>query len=108
MGDKRQLERFELDAPAWIDIPRESGPEAHYLVQVQNISSEGAFVKLKSGELPVDERVDMTVSISVKKLTELFGMDDRVVLKMSGKVLRTESDGVAIAFTGKRGVYPAQ
>ena len=106
--EKRKIERFDLNVPAWIGPSGVKSKIPPHEVQVLNISSDGVLIKADDFELSAEESVDLTLLISVKKITELFGIDDRVLLKVSGKVLRNEPEGAAIAFSGKRKVYSAK
>ncbi|MBT3273168.1 MAG: PilZ domain-containing protein [Spirochaetales bacterium] len=102
MIEQRKLERFNLTATAWIDLCLEGGVRRTVEAYVQNISSDGVFIRLSNADIPQNETFAVSILISIKKLSELFGIDDRVLIKANGKVRRTEPDGAAIKFVGKR------
>jgi ribosomal protein S1 len=106
--NKRKVERFDLQVPAWVetDNPEEKGKLVK--VQVKNISSDGAFITANNLDFSAYGQVSVTILISVKKLTELFGIDDRVLVKVGGKIVRKEEAGAAIRFQGKRMVCSTQ
>jgi hypothetical protein len=106
--ERRKIEHFDLNIPAWIGPSRDKSKVPPHEVQVLNISSNGVLIKTDDVELSTEQQVDLTVLISVKKITELFGIDDRVLLKVSGKILRNDPEGAAIAFSGKRSVCSAE
>jgi hypothetical protein len=86
--EKRRLDRFDISAPAWIDLPCTRSGGRMSKARVLNISSNGAFLKLNDDTIDENEEVELSILISVKKLSELFGIDDHVLLKVGGKVLR--------------------
>ena len=89
-------------APAWIDLSHEDGENRTWKASVQNISSNGAYLQLSDETIPENIPLAVSILISVTKLSELFGMDDRVLIQATGEVRRTEPDGAAIEFVGKR------
>ena len=106
--EKRRLDRFEISAPAWIDLPGKKNAVRTSKARVLNISSNGAFLKLNDGSIGENEEVELSILISVKKLSELFGIDDHVLLKVGGKVLRRNEGNAAVEFVRKIDVYSAE
>ena len=108
VSEKRKIDRFSISPPAWVDLAR-SGDDSRIVgTQILNISSDGAYLKLRPAEIEEDEVVGLYVLISVRKIAELFGIDEHVMLKVNGKVLRKDEVGAAVKFVGKRNVYSAQ
>ena len=106
--EKRKIDRFAISPPAWVDLERTGDDSRIVGTQILNISSDGAYLKLKPTEIEEDEVVGLYVLISVKKIAELFGIDEHVLLKVNGKVLRKDAIGAAVKFVGKKNVYSAQ
>ena len=105
--EKRKIDRFDISAKAWVGLPDTSGRNRVSDARIINISANGAFLRLRNGEILPNELVDLTVLISVEKLSELFGIDDHMLLEVNGKVLRVGTDGAAIEFFGRRNVNSA-
>ena len=106
--EKRRLDRFDISAPAWVDLPGAKYAGRTSKARVLNISSKGAFLKLNDDTIGENEVVELSILISVKKLSELFGIDDHVLLKVGGKVLRRNEGNAAVEFVRKIGVYSAE
>ena len=106
--EKRKLDRFELNAPAWIDVPDANAARKMCKARILNISSGGASVELNDDSIEEDKVIELNVLISVKKLSELFGIDDHVLLKVGGKVLRKNGGTAAVEFERKFDLYSAQ
>lgn len=107
-SEKRKLDRFDICAPAWVDIPGARSPGSTCKARILNISSGGAFLRLNNDKINENELVDLSILISVKKLSELFGIDDHVLLKVGGRVLRKDEDSAAVEFVRKIDVYSTQ
>ena len=106
--EKRKLDRFDIDAPAWIDLPGAGSPGGTCKARILNISSDGAFLNVHDNRIGKNELVELSILISVKKLSELFGIDDHVLLKVGGKVVRRDNGNAAVAFVRKMDLYSAQ
>ena len=97
MQYKRKLERFGLKAPAQI-IPIDSNREkSTFDLVTSNICAGGAFF-YTSYSIPEGTQVDVAVVLPLDKLEILKDSSKQVHLKISGKVVRTEADGIAVRF----------
>ena len=97
--DRRKVERFALEIPAKI---RTSGSEKMELdIMTSNISSEGAFFQTSS-TLEEGTSVNIELTLPLERLAKYLEnrLEDSgsTLIKLSGKVLRTESEGMAISF----------
>jgi len=97
MKYKRKLERFGLKAPAKI-IPIDSNREkSAFDLVTSNICAGGAFFHT-SYYIPEGTQVDVAVVLPLDKLQILKDSSKQVHLRISGKVVRTEADGIAVRF----------
>jgi len=101
--EKRGLERFDLEIPARIKTAFSSKEEETFDLLTNDISSGGAFFHTtKPLAEGTDVKIDLILPIAglCKKLDEGRGRGgyQRAFIKISGKVLRAESEGMAIAF----------
>lgn len=103
--ERRGLERFELRLPAKVQaMTREEEHEPQQLL-TSNVCSGGAFFQTTR---PLSEgtevRVDLTLSLS--KLKPLRGEYQQVDIKIKGKVVRSESQGMSISFDDDFQIVP--
>ena len=97
MNEQRQLERFDLEIPAQIGV-MDSGQEAEILnLQTSNVCSGGAFF-YTTHALPEGTPVQIDLILPLEKLRELKEKHKQAFIKVTGRVLRTESTGMAICF----------
>ena len=94
MIEKRQVERFELKLEAYVvrseDAPR---AESHHLT-TRDVSMNGAYLLTKQ-PLPLGTRVKVDVILSMEGAKQQ--KMHRALIKAFGEVLRTDSEGMAIA-----------
>ena len=97
MQYKRKLERFSLKAPAKI-IPIDSDRKKSALdLETNNICAGGAFFHT-SHSIPEGTQVEVAVVLPLDKLEILKDSSKQVHLRISGKVVRTEAEGIAVCF----------
>jgi hypothetical protein len=107
--EKRGLKRFELEIPARIKIGTSNKEDPALDLLTSDISSGGAFFHtsqpLAEG---TDVKVDLVLPISrlCKSLDEGEVEYQHAYIKVSGKVLRTESRGMAIVFNEDYEISP--
>ena len=95
--ERRRLGRFRLEIPAKIDV-LDSGLEREgHDLKTSNISSGGAFFHTKE-PLPEGTEVKIDLILPLEKLKQLKNDHKQAYIKVSGKVLRSESKGMAISF----------
>jgi len=103
--ERRGLERFDLKLPARV---RAMAPEEELeprQLLTSNVCSGGAFFET-TRPLPegTEVRVDLTISLS--KLKALRDEYRQVDIKINGKVVRSESQGMSISFDDDFQIVP--
>ena len=100
MNDRRKLERFELHVPAKIEVIGESGKKEILQLETLDISADGAFF---ISEKPISEGapIKLEMVLSMDKLQQLVGHRKQIGLKISGTVIRSGSQGIAVHFDKK-------
>ncbi len=93
--EKRKMERFELKVFSKIQV--ESGRHNTDTIELntENICSNGAYFKT-SKPLPVGTSVSLTMKLKVN--SKLKSTINLMAIEVSGKVIRSENDGMAIRF----------
>ena len=106
MQERRKLERYIVNAPAWITLEEDNEPFDALGANVHNISSKGLYVETPSARfIPDGKNLDVSVLMSVTKISELFGIDEHIVFRVVGRVSRAEPEGKAIEFVRKPSVH---
>jgi c-di-GMP-binding flagellar brake protein YcgR len=100
MDERRKLERFDLNAPARIQVELESGRKEELNLTTKDVSSGGAFLYSEE-RVPEGANVKLEFLISMEALRSLVGEKGRVKVKVNGKVIRVDEDGIAIRFDSK-------
>ena len=101
--EKRKMERFALNLPALLSIKDESGNTRAFEFMIRDISSAGAFFKTDT-PLSVGTGVKMDLILPLEKFkTEKA---NRSHIDVSGSVIRTESQGMAVCFDKKYSISP--
>jgi hypothetical protein len=109
--EKRGLKRFDLEIPARIKVAAPNREAGALDLLTSDISSGGAFFHttepLAEG---TDVKIDLILPISklCKSLEEGEREYKNAYIKVSGKVLRTESRGMAIVFNEDYEISPWQ
>ena len=98
MPEKRKIERFDLKLPVSIKM-KGSQVENSY---TKDISSMGVFVQT-TNPLETGSQVDLAVKLP-------FKIDKKEcrenIIKVSGKVIRIDTDGMAILFDREGDICP--
>ena len=97
MGERRKLERFGLNAPAQIQLESGSKKQDTIRLTTRDISSGGAFL-YSSQPIPEGANVKMEFMISLDTLRKLAGEEGRAKVRVKGKVIRSDSNGIAVRF----------
>ena len=97
--EKRKLERFDLEIPAKIEVlQRDQMWEEDILdFTTSDICSGGAFFHT-SRPLPEGTEVKIDLVLPLDRLKELKEDCDQVYIRITGTVLRSESEGMAVYF----------
>ena len=100
MKERRKLERFQLHVPTTIELSDASGHHETLQLQTKDISADGAFIV---SQQPITEgsRLKLEMILPVEKLRDLIGANKKVELKLEGKVIRSDSSGIAVVFNRK-------
>jgi hypothetical protein len=101
--EKRKMERFDLKFSALLSMMDESRNQRAFEVMIGDICSGGAFFKI-SAPLPVGTRVKMNLILSQDKFN--IGKRIETHIDVSGSVIRTERQGIAVCFDKKYSITP--
>jgi len=97
MVERRRLERFDLVLPAAIELSNEHYEERMINLLTTNVCSGGAYFHTNQ-PLPEGTKVKLDLVLPLEKLKKIKAEHKKVLIKVTGKVLRTESEGMAICF----------
>ena len=97
MKEKRRLERFDLHIPTTIEFLTSDQQKSLLNLLTRNISSGGAYFHTTQ-PLPQGTQVKIDLVLPLDKLRKLKKEHKRAYIKVTGKVLRSESEGMAICF----------
>lgn len=107
--DKRELQRFAMEIPARIRVLDSNQGELDFDIKTSNISSGGAFFytteHLREG---TDVTIELFLPIEklIKYLENCLKDYGNTLIKLSGKVLRSEPEGMAIRFNKDYRISP--
>jgi hypothetical protein len=101
--ERRQVERFSLETPGLLSMVDESGKTIAYEMTSKNICSGGAFF-ITEKALSVGTEVKVNLILSIKKDNSLAERKTRI--DVSGHVIRTDEQGIAVSFYRKYNIYP--
>lgn len=97
MREKREVERFDLHIETILKVQDEEIMDKPPLLLTQNISCSGVFLTT-SNPLPIDTRVDLDFLLNQNELDRGLSNKKRINISTSGKVIRTNEQGMAIEF----------
>jgi len=97
MKDKRRLERFDLELPATIELLTPDQEKSLINLLTSNICSGGAYFHTTQ-PLPEGTQVKIDLVLPLDKLRTLKKEHKKAYIKVTGRVLRSESEGMAICF----------
>ena len=97
------MDRFTLELPALISMMDESGKTKAFEVMTKNICAGGAFL-LTDKPLSVGTDLKMDLILPLDNLKKMGGRPARI--DVSGTVIRTESQGMAVCFNKKYNIEP--
>jgi hypothetical protein len=95
--ERRKLGRFRLDIPAKIEVINSALERKKHDLKTSNISSGGAFFHTKQ-PLPEGTPVKIDLILPLERLKQLKNDHKQAYIKVTGKVLRSETKGMAISF----------
>ncbi len=99
MDERRKLERFDLVAPARVLTWSARDERVQHDLTIRDLSSDGAFL-YSSHLLPVGTIVKMEFVLVPEAFQKLTMEKGRARVKVKGKVVRSDTQGIAIRFDG--------
>ena len=103
--EKRKLERFDLKIPAKIEVKTSDKGEEVLNLLTSDISSGGAFFKTDR-LLPEGTKVTIDLTLPIDKMKKIRTDFQKALLEVTGTVLRSESQGMAICFDKDYLIHP--
>ena len=95
--EKRRLERYDLEVPAEIEVIGAGLKEGVKNLLTMNICSGGAFFHTTQ-PLAVGTKIRISLVLPLDRLKEAIRGHQEVCVRVTGRVLRSESDGMAVSF----------
>lgn len=97
------VERFDLQLEAFVSSPGKTSQDQAGKLVTRDISMSGVFL-ITDKPLPVGSKVsvDMILTLGGKKIQD----SQKAWIKASGKVLRTDKEGMAVGFDDKSRILP--
>ena len=96
--EKRKMERFTLELPATIEIVVDGdskGASGVINMTTRDVCAGGAYFETDA-PLPEGTNIRVDLVLSLDALKSLTGK--QALIKVQGKVLRTEAEGMAVKF----------
>ena len=106
-NERRKLERFIIELPARIEVVRTHQEEALLTLFTKDISSGGAYFRTEKS-LPVGTEVRVDLVLPLDKLKKFLSDREKVTVNVTGTVLRSEPQGMAIGFSEDYKFRPAK
>ena len=101
--EKRKMDRFSMELPAWISTVDETGNPRTLEVLTRDICAGGAYL-LTDQPLAVGTGIEMNLILPLDNLPKIENRRSRI--DVSGSVVRTESQGMAVCFDKKYQISP--
>jgi hypothetical protein len=101
--EKRKMDRFSLELPAWISVTDENGNPQGFEVITRDICAAGAYLQTDQ-PLSVGANVKMDLILPLDNLQKMGGKSSRI--DVSGAVVRTELQGMAVSFDKRYQISP--
>jgi hypothetical protein len=101
--EKRKVERFDLELEAFVSLPGETDPSDMGKLVTRDVSMNGVYL-VTDAPLPVGSKVnvDMILTLGGRKKQNA----QQAWIKASGKVLRTDNQGMAVSFDDQSRILP--
>ena len=99
MNERRKLDRFELKVPAAIESMAPLQGKSMLKLLTTNVCSGGAYLHTAE-PLPEGTHVRVELVLPLDRLKKLKKDHKRAYVRVTGRVLRSESKGMAIGFDG--------
>ena len=102
-SDRRKMERFELKLPTKLTWTGKDKEQKSIELMTSNVCAGGAYLMTNS-PLPMGTRVKTAITLNLDRLSEL--KHRLSVVNVSGDVIRTDQQGMAIRFDRKYKILP--
>jgi len=101
--EKRKMERFEFELPTGLIVNSPNGKQEILELQTRNVCAGGAFV-ITDEPLSIGTKVGVNMILSLERLKKFKGK--KSLINVSGSVIRTDEQGMAICFDEKHTISP--
>ena len=105
MKERRKLERFDLHIPAKIELLIKKREKELIRLLTENVCAGGAYFHTTK-PLPESTPVKIDLVLPLDKLKTLKDEWKHALIKVTGKVLRSEPEGMAICFDEDYQIHP--
>ena len=105
--EKRKLERFNLEVLATVSITVADGVEEKLDLKTKDVCSGGAYFRTGQS-FPIGTEMQINLVLPLEKFKTLPDHCEKVVVNLSGKVLRIEPDGIGVSFDETYDIRPVQ
>ncbi len=96
MREKRKVDRFDLHIETILNVQDEAIMDKVPILLTRDISCTGVFLTTNN-PLPIDTKVDLQLLLNQHELSSQ-SKDKRTNISTSGKVVRTNEQGMAVEF----------
>lgn len=96
MREKRKVERFNLHIETILNFQHEAIVDKKAVLLSRDISCDGVFLETKN-PLPIGTRVELNLLLNQPELSDQ-SIDEKLKIYKSGKVIRSNDQGIAIEF----------
>lgn len=105
MDNQRKFERFDIAAPARLEIlqPEDSGGKI--ILEAHNLSAGGIFIK-EAKRLPEGSVVKMEIFLPFSEPEAQTHADRATVISVTGRIIRSTDEGTAIRFNEDYDITP--
>ena len=103
MIEKRAVERFDLQLEAFVSLPGGGSQNESESLVTRDISMSGAFL-MTDKPLPIGSKVSVDMILTLEGRTKQSAQ--QAWIKASGKVLRTDNEGMAVGFDNQSRILP--
>ena len=105
--EKRKLERFNLEVSAKIGVLSTTEDTERLDLLTSNVCSGGAYFKTAQ-PLPVDTEISVELVLPLDKFKKQPSAYAKAQIRLTGKVLRAESNGMGICFEKDYQIQPCK
>ena len=105
--DKRSMERFNLDVPALVGLKNDTSTDSKTTVELRtrNICAGGAFLMIDS---PFQTGTKVEIDVRLSLFDNSVEKVQKSGIHLSGSVIRTDADGMAVKFDKKFQIFPVE